>query len=82
MRILKFILAMLVGAFMLGCASQPKPGEAATTGGTASAVRVEDGGWAVRSLPEEKPQAPTEKWVLILQPMPEGLINPTPEKSK
>lgn len=75
------LLALLAVA---GCQTGPRPGEAQITGGKAEAARFEDGGWAVRSLPdaprpvEPKPEpAPQpDKWIIILHPLPNDVARP------
>lgn len=89
---------MLLGVFFVlvasGCASAARPGEATITGGSASAARVEDGGWVFRTQPVPKEtESKPGPWVLILRPLPaepekipdaikKGESQPQPTESK
>lgn len=76
-RILRHIPAALLLLSILvlsACATAAKPGEATITGGSASASRIDDGGWVFRTQPVPVPPPPEPKkegpWVLILRPLP------------
>lgn len=78
----EILAAICVLLAVAGCQTGPKPGEATITGGKAEAARFEDGGWAVRSLPdapkpvEPKPAPTPDKWIIILHPLPEDAASP------
>jgi len=94
-KILLHLPVSFLSLFVLvlsACATAAKPGEATITGGTASASRVEDGGWVFRTQPVPTPSPPEPKkegpWVLILRPLPpdpkdfKGAIQNAPPETK